>query len=82
MNENDLSSSFISLIYCACFPASYLTFAASYQNKKANVKQMAKYILSNQYSSHTSVAILDEIPLCTDGNHPDFRKLEKLNFCL
>lgn len=82
MKLNDLNSSLISFMYCACFPASNLTFAASYQNKNENVKQMAKYMLITPYSNPTSVVMLLLNPLWTDGNPPDFQKLANDNFCL
>ncbi len=64
------SSSLILLRKLACCPASYLTFAASYQNKNEKVNDKANREESYPYSMSIRVVILAEIPLCTDGNHP------------
>lgn len=74
MKENDFNSSFISLIYWACFHASYLTFIASYQKRMEKQSAMAKCGLSIPYVSHMSVVILLDIQLWTEGNHPALHK--------
>lgn len=66
---SSLSSWVIWLRKVACWPASYLTLAASYQNKNENEKAMANSADSRPYKSSMRVVILAAIPLCTDGNH-------------
>ncbi len=64
------SSSLILFRKLACCPASYLTFAASYQNKNEKVNDKANRAESYPYSINISVVMLAEIPLCTDGKPP------------
>lgn len=64
----------------ACCPASYLTFAASYRNKKEKQKARAKAVESIPCSNHMTVVILAAIPLCTEGNPPALRNALRWSF--
>lgn len=74
-----LSSALSSLIYWACFHASYLTFIASYQKRKENEIVTANSNESNPCIKPTSIVILHETPLCTEGNQPALQKLVRFN---
>jgi hypothetical protein len=70
----------IFLIIWACFQTSYLTFIASYQNKKEKIKAIAKKGEYIPYLRPIKVVILLEMLLWTEGNQPHLTKKSKLNF--
>ena len=70
----------ISLIYCACFPDSNLTFIASYATNNEKPQDNAKKILSNPKWTRTIVVILETIAAWKDGNPHAENKLEIRNF--
>lgn len=72
-------SDLISLIHCACLPDSNLTFIASYATNNAKPHDIANITLSNQYSSHAIIVILDAIPVWNDGKPPAANMLHVAN---
>lgn len=64
----------------ACWPAWYLTLAASYRNKKEKQKAIANSRDCNPDIINVIVHRLEAIPLCTLGNHPAPRRDVKSTF--
>jgi hypothetical protein len=58
----------------ACWPASYLTFAASYRNRNEKQKASANSGESYPYCRYIRVVMLAAMPLCTDGNPHALRR--------
>lgn len=63
----------------ACCPASYLTFAASYQKRKEKQNAKANAVESIPCSNNITVVMLAAIPLCTEGNHHALRSAVRCN---
>ncbi len=74
------SSRLIRFKKVACCHASYLTFAASYQNKNEKVTAKANSNDSIPALTNTNVHILAAIPLCTDGKPHEDHKEFSWNF--
>jgi len=55
-------------------------FAASYQNKNEKVRVIANSTEAVPAKIATTVHTLDQIPLCTEGNHHDHRNDAKVSF--
>ncbi len=77
---NAISSWLIVFRKLACFPASYLIFAASYRKRKEKVKLIANSVDSIPWMRSKSVLILAAIQLCTDGNHQALRSDHRVIF--
>lgn len=80
MSKIHHSSSPIFLRNFACWPASYLIFAASYQKRNEKQNANANAVELIQCSKSMTVVILAAIPLWTEGNHHALRKEAILSF--